>query len=601
MLGPRIGPVRRLNSGVLVPGLSAARRGASYYRKPITVGGSTAGAQTDYPVEVDVTHVASMRADFGDVRFRAADGESALDYWLQEKTDGTSAKFLVKVPTIPADPDDVTIYMYYGKAGLADASDGDAVFDLYDDFETALSLQADNATSAEAASNYMAENIVFDADTNKYWWIFEDRSVSPTVIRLASADDITNPTWSVEASAVISDTVSVGSPCIKQFGDTWYIYYSRGAAPDGEIYCQSSATVNSGYSDTGISNPVITAGAGGSWEDNRVLEPYVFQVGDVYYMFYMGENVADEYEKVGYATASDPKGPWTKYGSNPVLSGDTGWWDTGQDKAADPFVFEKDGTYYVGVTATDSGKVGWRIGFFTTTDFVTFTPVADNPILNHGASGSIDDVALLRGAVSLFDGVYYFPYTARSGDATTYRLALTTLNFDTVGLDYSKWKDGNWGTISSGSYVQNTTSHFMVGVDSFGQNQALRARIQFTSGSLGWVAFRAEGGTQYLEFIANYPSADAISGVQFVTDEARTGDLGDPGAYAVYEIARNGSTSGIYSVDGDAGEAVATEVTAENLPMLMQRVLSCDWILVRKYVNPEPSASVGAEEDGVTY
>lgn len=53
------------------------------------------------------------RNDFGDVRF-TVDG-TELDYWIREKVDGDYAIFMVEIPTIPASPDTVTIYVYYGK------------------------------------------------------------------------------------------------------------------------------------------------------------------------------------------------------------------------------------------------------------------------------------------------------------------------------------------------------------------------------------------------------------------------------------------------------------------------------------------------------
>ncbi len=81
-------------------------------RKAVTITGTTAGVQTDYWVKVEVDFVVAMRSDYTDVRFRAADGTTALNQFLY-KQDGTSAWFMVEVPSIPASPSTIDIYYYY--------------------------------------------------------------------------------------------------------------------------------------------------------------------------------------------------------------------------------------------------------------------------------------------------------------------------------------------------------------------------------------------------------------------------------------------------------------------------------------------------------
>ena len=85
-----------------------------------------------FTLDFDVSLEEHCRTDFGDVRFRQ--GETELDYWIEEKVDGEYAIFWVEVDSIPADPDSATIYVYYGKAEETTASNGPDTFVFIDEF-----------------------------------------------------------------------------------------------------------------------------------------------------------------------------------------------------------------------------------------------------------------------------------------------------------------------------------------------------------------------------------------------------------------------------------------------------------------------------------
>ena len=117
------------------------------YRKSHEIEGSTAGAQTNYQIRI-IVHKGSgtdgeehvycnnhCRDDFGDIRFTKSDGETLLDYWMEEYTSGDNATFWVEVDSIPASPDTATIYIYYGKSDAITTSNGEATFLFFDDFD----------------------------------------------------------------------------------------------------------------------------------------------------------------------------------------------------------------------------------------------------------------------------------------------------------------------------------------------------------------------------------------------------------------------------------------------------------------------------------
>ena len=104
------------------------------YRKSHVINPAS-GAGTNYPIKI-VVHYGSgtdsgenvylnshCRADFGDIRFTASDGETLLDYWIEEKVDSDYAVFWVEIAD-NLSSSSVTIYIYYGKSDATTTSDG---------------------------------------------------------------------------------------------------------------------------------------------------------------------------------------------------------------------------------------------------------------------------------------------------------------------------------------------------------------------------------------------------------------------------------------------------------------------------------------------
>jgi len=106
------------------------------YRKPLVLTGGASGAQTDFQLNIDITHVAAkMQADFDDIRFAQNNGTTLIDAWLESKIDGTSAETWVEFPTTPANTvESDPWYMYYGKADAVSDWDGAATFPFFEDW-----------------------------------------------------------------------------------------------------------------------------------------------------------------------------------------------------------------------------------------------------------------------------------------------------------------------------------------------------------------------------------------------------------------------------------------------------------------------------------
>ncbi len=94
-------------------------------------------------------------------------------------------------------------------------------------------------------------------------------------------------------------------------------------------------------------------------------------------MLYTGYNVANGVKQIGLATSSgDFTGPFTKYGSNPVIANGPSAYDAAV--CANPICFSYQGLYYIlygaGVSgSTANSQIVGGIALATTHDFVTFT------------------------------------------------------------------------------------------------------------------------------------------------------------------------------------------------------------------------------------
>jgi len=110
---------------------------AWHYRKSIAVNNSSGGTLTDFQVKILTNYDLSgdisngkIQTDLDDLRFTTNSGE-ALDYWIEDATNN-SVDVWLKIPSLSTGG--ATIYFYYGNPQAGVYSDGNKVFDFFDDF-----------------------------------------------------------------------------------------------------------------------------------------------------------------------------------------------------------------------------------------------------------------------------------------------------------------------------------------------------------------------------------------------------------------------------------------------------------------------------------
>jgi RHS repeat-associated protein len=116
---------------------SASGTEAGKYQKEILINENSGKTLTDYQILVDLrgdNFPSNAKTDGADIRLYDAEGEE-LSYWIEEYDyAGKHAKIWVKVPGIPANGE-TRVMMYYGNEEAGSVSDGDKVFEFFDDFE----------------------------------------------------------------------------------------------------------------------------------------------------------------------------------------------------------------------------------------------------------------------------------------------------------------------------------------------------------------------------------------------------------------------------------------------------------------------------------
>ncbi len=279
-------------------------------------------------------------------------------------------------------------------------------------------LIADGRPSTRQASGFLAENIVFDPATNKYWMVFSN--FTDQSIGIAWSPDMLS--WTIDQLELIPSLPETSqAPHLLFDAGTWYLYYAKPYSTGSAIYVATCSTPNGSYAnETLLLTPIP-----GTWEADRVMEQYVFLDDDgIWKMFYMGDQfdaVGASQEQIGYATGPSPAGPFTRYASNPVIRfGLPGSYDGGV--IADPHIVKFAGTYYIFYSCGFQVPRPWTTALAISTDLVSFWK--QGVVLSYGDEGTWDNGEAVRGAITRVGDVWYFPYTGHNGQSHSIGMAV---------------------------------------------------------------------------------------------------------------------------------------------------------------------------------
>ena len=137
---PSVAVRRCLSACLLLFAFTAAYAhpaGWAYYQS-VTITNPNGSGLTDFQVKVTVNTqtligAGKLQSDGDDLRFTDDTGTMLLSYWIESGLNTASTVLWVKIPSLPTG--NTTVRLYYGNPSASAASNGEATFLLFDDFD----------------------------------------------------------------------------------------------------------------------------------------------------------------------------------------------------------------------------------------------------------------------------------------------------------------------------------------------------------------------------------------------------------------------------------------------------------------------------------
>ncbi len=194
----------------------------------------------NFQVKMNIPYYSNMQADFDDIRFTTDDSVSSIPYWLEECHPSDYAIVYVMIPTIPA-LDTTIIFLYYGNPDALSDSDGEAVFEFFDDFN-----DQDISDWMVLSGNWTAENY------------FLEQLLTANLCRILSPYSNLDASVTEATMAYLSTYQYAGNHILfatDYSADYGYYFGFDGVSGGGEGTC--IARITSGSANILVSDPTI--------------------------------------------------------------------------------------------------------------------------------------------------------------------------------------------------------------------------------------------------------------------------------------------------------------------------------------------------------
>lgn len=251
-----------------------------FVREILTVTNGNNTVLSNHVVRLDVSYRPFMQPDFEDVRFTESDGLTELSYWLEKKTDNTTATFWIKVPSMNANSA-TSMYMYYGNDNATTTSNVSNVFLFGDDFSGSslktgwTEISINGGRTGTFSNGQWTKTCSGECD----WWSFTPLDAG-AMVNFPILSDESDRTW--EAVTLLSSGSSSGN---KHYGLALYNTPTNGQIfgyyPAGNQYVAnkmiaptSICTINSSGSAVPVYFKIAKTTANGLTNTNTFVLSY---------------------------------------------------------------------------------------------------------------------------------------------------------------------------------------------------------------------------------------------------------------------------------------------------------------------------------------
>jgi len=602
-------------------------------RIDINVNNSGGSALTNYQIFVNLS---SNHINESSLRVYNKTDCSLRSYWCENITNGNCTKLWINYSAIAASAWTNDTAIYYDNDGVSSASDGDATFELFDDnFENLTSLievfiDQHNATyprvvypniakmpNGRLLAVYKKNTVSGDNHYAEVWGAFSDDNGASwgTPFQIEAGN---SPTWGAcEPSLLVVNDSKVLLIYLRWYGTSDSRIYRKVSTDNGTTWGNDTQINTSHNYNCQTKNGI-------KMQDETLIVPFSWDTGGFVW-------------RCSVLRSTDGGENWTEGGQVPA----SGIGSNGEDEATVVelsnhslyMLLRNNGGHLLETKSTDNGD-NWT------------TPVASS-LVSPDSNADLfrvswspnkilvawDDSPSNRYPLKIAESTddcntWTNEKTIKSpGYAVSYpSIALSSDNHIIVGwwdkpganddakstrftegwLTKSKW-NVNLGSPTVGGGILNLSSDDRITSKNtvFTTNRALRVRLKIVAVSekdCMWGGVTAYTNWDNVAIFRTYE--DNQEGGTWTSkndvDEKQSAWDYTTGSYKTYDVIRNGTASVIFKEDDTTQATHSTQV-----PTVAQKIilwsstddeLNVDWIIVREYADPEPSSTLGSEE-----
>jgi len=299
------------------------------YRMPININNTgNSYTLTNHTIYLNVTYEGGMNLNFSDIRIVDEVNSVEVPYWIQNKVDGKYAEIWFSASTTPIPANswlNNTYYLYYGNPSATSNSNGTLTFLFFDDFSgKGFNLEPIIKTFTNLGGGFAI--VRYENGTpvringHRYTAYFgaDDESDPDDGMCIAWSDDGSN--WTIEICGIKAENGLglryVGTALYFPDSLNGYKYWIYGSGDNlgGTGQAVWLIRSNDGINFTDY-HKIWYPGQKSGWDSSCHSAVTVIKIGNTWHAWYQAND--DVNNQIGYATSSDGIN-WVKYG-NPVI------------------------------------------------------------------------------------------------------------------------------------------------------------------------------------------------------------------------------------------------------------------------------------------